>query len=235
MPLENELITASNLLQSSGAYDVLLFWRDEFSRGYWEIGAIAYGQIALADQLKLKLNLSQEAIFVAIGTVVGKSGRTIRMYRDMHMYFSDNDRVQYGALTYAHFRKAREWGEQAFEFLDKSLELMDDKGGAVPSVTQVENAFAKEAGQVVSDLADFEGFPIADVQDDDLPDAYDDIPLGASVSTNAVVELLVAFLRRAMPLTNKLPPEMRSAVAEAFSQLENALGVSLGEGECVPA
>jgi hypothetical protein len=129
-----EIPTITNLVPK-GMIDKLLYWRDELSRGCWEIGDITNEIYVLAQANKLEVTRSE--ICAKVGQIVGKSGRTIRLYAEVSAYFPDSIRAEYGILPFSHFSLARTWGSEWQGVLDSSMNYMGEHGNT-PSVERLE-------------------------------------------------------------------------------------------------
>jgi hypothetical protein len=98
----------------------LMAWRDEFTRGYFEIGDIANEIVALNVQKGMKID--QERIHAAIGKFCGKSGRTIRDYSEIASFYPVSIREEYDVLSFAHFRFAKSCGLHYRDVLEYSAQ-----------------------------------------------------------------------------------------------------------------
>lgn len=101
----------------------LMAWRDEFTRGYFEIGDIA-NEIVLLN-IQGGMEIENSAIYSAIGRFCGKSGRTVRDYAEISAFFPQKIREYYDVLPFSHFRFAKTMGRKWEEVLEKSLENPD--------------------------------------------------------------------------------------------------------------
>jgi len=97
----------------------LMMWRDEFTRGYFEIGDIANEIVVYNIQQGMKID--QNSIYSAVGKFCGKSGRTVRDYAEVAAFFSPGVRDEYDVLPFSHFRFAKSCGLDYREALDRSL------------------------------------------------------------------------------------------------------------------
>lgn len=101
----------------------LMAWRDEFTRGYFEIGDITNEIVML--NIQNKMQIEQAQIFSAVGRFCGKSGRTIRDYAEISAFFPVAVREQYDMLPFSHFRFAKSCGSEWENVLDYSMEHPD--------------------------------------------------------------------------------------------------------------
>lgn len=101
----------------------LMAWRDEFTRGYFEIGDIANEIILLNIQSKMKID--NASIFSAVGRFCGKSGRTVRDYAEISAFFPVEIREYYDMLPFSHFRFAKSCGRDWEAVLEYSIEHPD--------------------------------------------------------------------------------------------------------------
>jgi hypothetical protein len=83
----------------------LVMWRDEFTRGYFEIGDIA-NEIVLLN-IKSGMNVEHAQIYSAVGRFCGKSGRTVRDYAEISSFFPEETRKEYDMLPFSHFWYAK--------------------------------------------------------------------------------------------------------------------------------
>ena len=91
--------------------DRLIYWRDTLKTAYFELGDIAYEVIeAFADK---GYPVTHQEIFEEIGRFVGKSGRTIRRYYEVALFYPEAVRDEYDMLPFSHFTAARYMGEVA--------------------------------------------------------------------------------------------------------------------------
>jgi len=98
----------------------LMAWRDEFTRGYFEIGDIA-NEIVLIN-VQRGMQVDQNSIYAAVGKFCGKSGRTVRDYAEVAAFFPVTVRDEYDVLPFSHFRFAKSCGLRFREVLDSSLD-----------------------------------------------------------------------------------------------------------------
>jgi hypothetical protein len=99
--------------------NLLLYWRDKFKQGYFEIGDLTAEIIS--EFSRSGVDISQQEIFNEIGKFVGKSGRTVRYYYETAVFYPDGVRGRYSALPFTHFVFARSVGNWQ-EVLDFALE-----------------------------------------------------------------------------------------------------------------
>jgi hypothetical protein len=105
----------------------LVMWRDEFTRGYFEIGDIA-NEIVLLN-IKSGMNVEHAQIYSAVGRFCGKSGRTVRDYAEISSFFPEETRKEYDMLPFSHFRYAKSRGSEWREVLDYSMLHPDSSEG----------------------------------------------------------------------------------------------------------
>lgn len=97
----------------------LMFWRDTFRVGQFDIGDIACK--SCDESAKSGMFVTQQRIYDAIGRYCGRSGRTVRYYAETSRFFSIAAREEYDMLPFSHFVLARAWGEHWREVLDYSM------------------------------------------------------------------------------------------------------------------
>lgn len=92
----------------------LLYWRDQFTNGYFAIGDTANRKIGeLAGR-----QVPVARIYTAIGRIVGKAGRTVRYYAEIASFFDEKSRGQYSGCCFVHFAIAKQAGSKWQEVLD---------------------------------------------------------------------------------------------------------------------
>ncbi len=94
----------------------LMFWRDTFRTGEFDIGDIANKQCIRS--AKMGFPATQERIFRAVGRFCGKSGRTVRYYCETARFYPEWVREEYNTLPFAHFVFARYCGERWLDVLN---------------------------------------------------------------------------------------------------------------------
>jgi hypothetical protein len=144
----------------------LIAWRDEFTRGYFEIGDIA-NEISLLN-INSKMKTENMVIYSAVGRFCGKSGRTVRDYAEIAAFFPVHTREYYDMLPFSHFRFAKSCGLRWEEVLEYSL--------GDPDASEEKLAYM------------FSGVAVQDISDDDSV-AVQDLsvaPVAASVAPVAV-------------------------------------------------
>jgi hypothetical protein len=94
----------------------LLYWRDKFKVGCFDIGDIACELVVRAAESGFRVTQSQ--VFDAIGRFCGKSGRTIRYYYETSIFFPQEVRDDYEELPFSHFVFARSMGHRWEEVLE---------------------------------------------------------------------------------------------------------------------
>jgi hypothetical protein len=87
---------------SDDIQNLLLYWRDKFKQGYFEIGDVAAECIS-----QLNEHLTNEQVFAEIAKFCGKSPRTVRYYYETAVFYPQKLRDQYAALPFSHFVLAR--------------------------------------------------------------------------------------------------------------------------------
>lgn len=86
--------------------DTLIYWRDTFKQGYFEIGDVAATVIQQLTWLP-ESRYTQQEIFDEIGRFCGKSGRTVRYYYETACFYTPEVRLEYEMLPFSHFVLAR--------------------------------------------------------------------------------------------------------------------------------
>ncbi len=97
----------------------LMMWRDEFTRGYFEIGDIA-NEIVLLN-IKTGMRVEHAQLYSAVGRFCGKSGRTVRDYAEIASFFPEDVRKEYDMLPFSHFRFAKSCGPKWKDVLERSM------------------------------------------------------------------------------------------------------------------
>lgn len=105
---QNEHIKTTTFLPED-IQNLLLYWRDKFKQGYFEIGDIAAR--VMEQWTKAGVRFNQQEIFNEIGRFCGKSGRTVRYYYETAVFYPPEIRDQYNPLPFSHFVFARSFGD----------------------------------------------------------------------------------------------------------------------------
>jgi len=106
----------------------LMYWRDMFRIGQFNIGDIANDVII--DCAMRGIAVNHDRIDEAIGSFCGKTGRTVRYYRETAGFFPKEIRRKYDMLPFSHFVFARTMGKRWEEVLDYAAHApnMTEKG-----------------------------------------------------------------------------------------------------------
>ena len=96
----------------------LIYWRDQFRTGQFEIGDIAASLIR--DAASSGQAIPQDRIEQAVGRFCGKSERTIRYYYETAIFYQQETRDRYDVLPFSHFVVARRFDNWA-EILDYAM------------------------------------------------------------------------------------------------------------------
>lgn len=97
----------------------LMYWRDVFRMGQFNIGDIAIEEVernAMSGR-----QITQERIFRAVGSFCGKTERTVRYYYETSVYYPTEVRQEFNVLPFSHFVEARAFGARWREFLERSM------------------------------------------------------------------------------------------------------------------
>ena len=130
----------------------LMAWRDEFTRGYFEIGDIANEIILMNIQSNMRVD--NNMIYSAVGRFCGKSGRTIRDYAEISAFFPANVREYYDMLPFSHFRFAKTCGINWESVLEFSLENPDaSEEKLIHEFSSVADSVAVQADYVAPSVA----------------------------------------------------------------------------------
>lgn len=65
--------------------DRLLYWRDQLSKGCWEVGDITNQLFTLG--CANQIDMQHRKLFEAVGLVIGKSARSVRFYAAVAAFF----------------------------------------------------------------------------------------------------------------------------------------------------
>jgi len=116
----------TNLLIPSEYFNQLLYWGEQLKKGSWAIGDITNRlyEIALAN----KFETTKLEICHAVGRVVGKSGRTIRLYSSTATFYDEEARQKYDVLPFSHLAFATKYGEDCERVLGVALDYFDEFG-----------------------------------------------------------------------------------------------------------
>ena len=139
----------------------LMAWRDEFTRGYFEIGDIANDIVMM--NIKKKMKVENAMIYSAVGRFCGKSGRTVRDYAEISAFFPVEIRELYDVLPFSHFRFAKTCGRKWEDVLEYSLthpDASEDKlaqeflcGGGMSSVAAQQSPASVAASDAPDSVA----------------------------------------------------------------------------------
>jgi hypothetical protein len=127
----SKTVVSTNDLIPGNYVNELLYWKDQISTGCWRIGDITNDIYVLA--LANGLEITKLELCGRIGKIVGKAGRTVRLYADTAGFFSAETRQKYEVLPFSHFYFARANCNHWQEVLEKSLDHMEEYGSP-PSV-----------------------------------------------------------------------------------------------------
>lgn len=89
--------------------NLLIYWRDQFTKGFFVIGDIANNLIT--ESIKSGLRVNDQRIFDAVGKYCGRSGRTVRYYAETASFFPQEIRDEYDELPFAYFVFAKSYGD----------------------------------------------------------------------------------------------------------------------------
>lgn len=117
--LSSRMIPAGDIIPEE-LQNRLMYWRDKFKQGYFEIGDLANEIIDYV--AKRSFIVTQQQVFDAVGYFCGKSGRTIRYYAETSAYFPREVRQDYDESPFSHFVFARSMGARWQEVLEYSQE-----------------------------------------------------------------------------------------------------------------
>lgn len=114
----------------------LLYWRDQFVKGFWEVGDLT--NMAWAHIVANNHNINKMRLYDIVGEIVGREGRTIREYATMSEFYSLEARRKYDILPYSHFVFAQGYNRKVNweKFLDTAMD-MTARLGYVPAVIKV--------------------------------------------------------------------------------------------------
>ena len=110
-----DIVTTSNVIPD-WYLNKLLYWRDQFKAGSFDVGDIANEIVTFWGERGMPY--TQEEIYARIGAVVGRSGRTIRYYAETAAFFSPQTREDHEELPFCHFVFARTQGGRWNEILE---------------------------------------------------------------------------------------------------------------------
>jgi hypothetical protein len=97
----------SNIVPA-GLQDELISIRDRTTIDSWRIGDIVTETFVFCALNNIVAE--RQMVYAAIGSLVGKSSRTIREYHHLSEFFPDDWRSEFSVLAYDHFRVAAKFG-----------------------------------------------------------------------------------------------------------------------------
>lgn len=97
----------------------LMYWRDVFRMGQFDIGDIAAEVIESVAARGLGIN--QDRVMDATGNFCGKSGRTVRYYYETAVFYPPDVRQEFNILPFSHFVFARSTGDHWRRVLEYSM------------------------------------------------------------------------------------------------------------------
>jgi hypothetical protein len=196
----------------------LMAWRDEFTRGYFEIGDIANEIILMNIQTDMKTE--NTTIYAAIGRFCGKSGRTVRDYAEIAAFFPENVRKYYDMLPFSHFRYAKTCGIKWQDVLEYSMEHPDASEDKLSY--EFESVAASESrtgiGTVASVSVDDKMFVAASVAAEDS-----DVAASVAVGLSGIYVLANLISQVETVLSWELKKETRRKLVLALDGLKDVL------------
>jgi hypothetical protein len=110
---------SDNDLVSEEYQNRLMFWRDTFRIGQFDIGDIS---VEIIVEIATRgIHVNHDRVFAAIGRYCGKSGRTVRYYYETAVFYDRDIRQRYSILPFSHFVFARTMGDKWQSVLDFAL------------------------------------------------------------------------------------------------------------------
>lgn len=207
----------------------VIAWGQGLSQSQWWLGRLVLERISHYDDSEhIKMSL-----YRAFGMLSGLSSRTIRMYVSVCKFFSEEDVEKYNPLPFSHFQFAIQFGENAYQVLDESMNKMISIGRP-PSREWLEWRFAgynftdseQEYNEAISELDN--QFKIDnDIENIDSSDDYTGYNEGddKAFSFN-MARLLLNRLLHSFDLMNKIiakmPIENKDKLFQAQSYLDKA-------------
>jgi len=127
--------TVSRLIPKSYLEDLIQL-REEMTMSYWKIGDITNAIITMS--VANKMPIEKMKVYQAVGSVVGKADRSVRLYSYLASFYPPDIRKLYEVLPYSHFVVACQYkgGSEWEEVLNKALDFMDEFG-LPPSVERL--------------------------------------------------------------------------------------------------
>lgn len=207
--------------------DELLYWREQLTNGCWRVGDITNELYALV--LANGFEIEKGLVCAAVGELVGKSGRTIRVYSSIASFYSPEIRQMYEQLPFSHFIFARQFpgereGVPMWQVVLNTGMGFIDHYGIPPSIERLSGLFQAERESLgepgayeAPSLIGLPSEPFSDggyIPDDETN--YDDIP----VSQVEVVDAGAEVKRILAQIDNLISP-----IPELLNRLTQ-LGVS---------
>ena len=118
----DKYISDANLIPDE-VQERLIFWRDKFTEGSWDIGRICGDLIVRAAELRLEVEgvpITNAQLDKAAGRFLGKTGRTVRYYRETVAFFPPDIELDYPSVPFTHFAVARRAGDRWRDVIEHS-------------------------------------------------------------------------------------------------------------------
>lgn len=127
------------------------------SNQFWAWGDFTARKCALAPADGLM------RLYDYIGTLIGRSGRSVRYYREVAEFFPAEIREAYQPLPFDTFKLAKSYGAHWRLVLDTALGYSDSRGGRLPTREWLEMRLRPMLSAIGA--ADVDGTPPLDVED----------------------------------------------------------------------
>lgn len=129
--------------------DELIQIRDDMTNSYWKIGDIANAICAFS--IANRLPADKMRVYAAVGLVVGKAQRSVRLYSFISNFYPYSARKEYEVLPYYHFVLAAQFesGTRWKEVLDTAMDFIDNYG-VPPTLEKLSSALSKAVENSVS-------------------------------------------------------------------------------------
>lgn len=85
--------------------NLLMYWRDQLTAGFFSIGDIA--NEIIFDAAKAGMKLTDHRIYGAVSKFCGRSARTVRYYAETALFYPQEIRQEYDMLPFSYFVFAR--------------------------------------------------------------------------------------------------------------------------------
>jgi len=131
--------------------DELLAIRDTMTHSYWRIGNIVNELHTLS--IANHLDVGRLEICAAVGRVVGKAMRSVRLYASVAAFYTADAQRKYDVLPYSHYVFAMSYGQDWERVMRVSLDYME-KHGIPPSLESMKGLMLRDPEQPIDNIGE---------------------------------------------------------------------------------